>query len=138
MWPFTSSSSTPPPKKDLPSDNAHLPDAVPTPTAVPPVPKQETPEEEIYRIFMEALAEESDAAKVNQPGRKSSALPSDRDPNAIGSVGGVMEELRKDSQFPTEMNCLTAFDNMYYCYSLGGQFLNGESVASQLCGAQFA
>jgi len=25
---------------------------------------------------------------------------------------------------PTDMNCLTAFDEMYYCYSLGGQFLN--------------
>ncbi|RPA98629.1 hypothetical protein L873DRAFT_1739999, partial [Choiromyces venosus 120613-1] len=22
------------------------------------------------------------------------------------------------------MSCLTAFDEMYYCYSLGGQFLN--------------
>ncbi|TGZ76564.1 hypothetical protein EX30DRAFT_324546 [Ascodesmis nigricans] len=22
------------------------------------------------------------------------------------------------------MNCLTAFDEMYYCFSLGGQFLN--------------
>ncbi|KAF8534432.1 hypothetical protein BDD12DRAFT_640224, partial [Trichophaea hybrida] len=25
---------------------------------------------------------------------------------------------------PTDMNCLTAFDEMFYCYSLGGQFLN--------------
>ena len=29
------------------------------------------------------------------------------------------------SAFPTEMNCVSAFDEMYYCYSLGGQFLNG-------------
>lgn len=30
-----------------------------------------------------------------------------------------------ESSFPSEMNCMIAFDEMYYCYSLGGQFLNG-------------
>lgn len=31
------------------------------------------------------------------------------------------------STFPGEMNCITAFDEMFYCYSMGGQFLNGVS-----------
>lgn len=29
------------------------------------------------------------------------------------------------SGFEDTMNCLTAFDDMYYCYSLGGQWSNG-------------
>ncbi|KAG0637254.1 hypothetical protein HOY80DRAFT_973890 [Tuber brumale] len=31
---------------------------------------------------------------------------------------------KEATAFPTEMSCITAFDEMYYCYSLGGQFLN--------------
>lgn len=30
-----------------------------------------------------------------------------------------------ETGFKTEMNCLQAFDQVWYCYSLGGQFLNG-------------
>ncbi|KAF8468309.1 hypothetical protein BDZ91DRAFT_722412 [Kalaharituber pfeilii] len=34
---------------------------------------------------------------------------------AVGSIA---------SEYPTTMNCLHAFDKVWYCYSLGGQFLN--------------
>ncbi|KAI5853083.1 hypothetical protein DFP73DRAFT_535068 [Morchella snyderi] len=34
------------------------------------------------------------------------------------------EDASLGSSFPGEMNCITAFDEMYYCYSVGGQFLN--------------
>ncbi|KAI5800244.1 hypothetical protein DFH27DRAFT_623622 [Peziza echinospora] len=29
-----------------------------------------------------------------------------------------------ETTFPTTMNCLDAFDKVWYCYTLGGQFLN--------------
>jgi Protein of unknown function (DUF3128) len=38
---------------------------------------------------------------------------------------GPQEKPKPNSAFPEEMSCVTAFDEMYYCYSLGGQFLNG-------------
>lgn len=30
------------------------------------------------------------------------------------------------SSFQGEMSCLSAFDEVFYCYSIGGQFLNGK------------
>lgn len=35
-------------------------------------------------------------------------------------------EVSTTSNFPEAISCRKAFDDMYYCYSLGGQFLNGE------------
>lgn len=44
-----------------------------------------------------------------------------RDGRDRGEIDGEIHS----STFPGEMNCITAFDEMFYCYSLGGQFLNG-------------
>lgn len=39
------------------------------------------------------------------------------------------------SAFPGEMNCITAFDEMFYCYSIGGQFLNGMLFPGDVMGS---
>lgn len=39
--------------------------------------------------------------------------------------GEIDDGVAYNSAFPGEMNCVTAFDEMFYCYSVGGQFLNG-------------
>ncbi|PWW76653.1 hypothetical protein C7212DRAFT_279386 [Tuber magnatum] len=55
-------------------------------------------------------------------------LLSNLEAEAANSTSTSTERAREEKEavtaFPTEMSCITAFDEMYYCYSLGGQFLN--------------
>lgn len=60
--------------------------------------------------------------------------PTDRNAAADAELAALITDLNTPtstadttphlSGIPENMSCLTAFDELYYCYSLGGQFLN--------------
>lgn len=85
------------------------------------------------------------APPPHPPPPAAAAPPLTRDQQADLDLEEILAELDRDHQthaaaakhnatthfadddktgLPTDMNCLTAFDEMFYCYSLGGQFLN--------------
>jgi hypothetical protein len=53
-------------------------------------------------------------------------LDAEHQANAAAAKHASVTHVTDDDKtgLPTDMNCLTAFDEMFYCYSLGGQFLN--------------
>ncbi|KAF8426676.1 hypothetical protein EV426DRAFT_702277 [Tirmania nivea] len=71
----------------------------------------------------DSTVEDPPAASPNTPLTITSA-PSFSAADRERIAAAKKAEVEYESTFPTEMNCLHAFDQVWYCYSLGGQFLN--------------
>lgn len=82
-------------------------------------PKQSTRDQEADAELAELIA-----AFSQEP----STSPTDGKKRHGRDRGEVDNDTAYTSTFPGEMNCVTAFDEMFYCYSMGGQFLNGMSL----------
>lgn len=82
-------------------------------------PKQSARDQEADAEFAELIAALSQELSPN---------PKDEKKRAGRDRGEIDNDTAYTSTFPGEMNCITAFDEMFYCYSIGGQFLNGMSL----------
>lgn len=82
-------------------------------------PKQSTRDQEADAELAELIAVFS---------QEPSTSPTDGKERHGRDRGEVDNDTAYTSTFPGEMNCVTAFDEMFYCYSMGGQFLNGMSL----------
>lgn len=82
-------------------------------------PKQSTRDQEADAEFAELIAALSQEPSPN---------PKDGKKRDGRDRGEIDNDTAYTSTFPGEMNCITAFDEMFYCYSIGGQFLNGMSL----------
>lgn len=81
-------------------------------------PKQSTRDQEADAELAELIAAFSQEPSPN---------PDDEKKRVGRDRGEIDNDTAYTSTFPGEMNCVTAFDEMFYCYSIGGQFLNGMS-----------
>ncbi|KAA8905969.1 hypothetical protein FN846DRAFT_949419 [Sphaerosporella brunnea] len=95
--------SKPPPPSPSPAENAN-----PAPPPPPPLPqtREEQADSELAALIAELDREHTENARATERNKRVPAANDDK------------------TGLPTEMNCLTAFDEMFYCYSFGGQFLN--------------
>ncbi|KAL0632351.1 hypothetical protein Q9L58_008789 [Maublancomyces gigas] len=78
-------------------------------------PKQSIRDQEADAEFAELIAALSQEPTPN---------PKDGKKRDGRDRGEIDNDTTYTSTFPGEMNCITAFDEMFYCYSIGGQFLN--------------
>jgi len=125
LWPW-SSSPTPPPNEPMPAI-----EPTPTEQSKRTPTRDELADLEFHQLLTQlndptsdSTVEDPPAASPNTPRTITSAPSfSATDRERIAAAKKAEEEY--ESTFPTEMNCLHAFDQVWYCYSLGGQFLNG-------------
>ncbi|RPB26271.1 hypothetical protein L211DRAFT_835634 [Terfezia boudieri ATCC MYA-4762] len=130
LWPW-SSSPTPPPH----GQSATPPPSPPNePTPAPTEQSKRTPTRdeladlEFRQLFIQlndptsnSTVEDPPAASPNAP-RTITSPPSFSATDRERIAAAKKAEEAYESTFPTEMNCLHAFDQVWYCYSLGGQF----------------
>ncbi|KAL7270669.1 hypothetical protein RUND412_006614 [Rhizina undulata] len=117
--PFWSSIPTPTPTPPTPPP---APTAIPEPAPEPILQDPTPPSKPLTRdeVADAELAELLAALDAEHEESRASSRESQN--NRDGKRSQL--EAEYESAFPTDMNCISAFDEMFYCYSLGGQFLN--------------
>jgi len=110
-WWTRSTAQTPSPQPQESSDTS-LQVTQPPPTA-DPTPNQPTAEDEILHLRYGIPPAESTTRPSNPSKPPSSSSPQSLPPDRHGIV-----------PYPITMSCSTAFDQAFYCQSLGGQFIN--------------
>lgn len=129
LWPWNSSSSSPPSC----GQSVNPPLQEPIESIANERPKRTPNRDELADLeFRQLLSQLNDPTTVEDPPAASpgtiTSPPSfsAADWERIAAAKKAKEEY--ESTFPTTMNCLHAFDQVWYCYSLGGQFLNGAYI----------
>jgi hypothetical protein len=104
--PAAAAASPPPPPSDNTSSAAPSPSTNASPPPSPSSSREAQADAELAALLASLDAEH--AANTRAAERNARVPAADDDKTGL----------------PTDMNCLTAFDEMFYCYSFGGQFLN--------------
>ncbi|KAI5784523.1 hypothetical protein FPQ18DRAFT_353271 [Pyronema domesticum] len=107
-------------KPNPPTDAAAAtPAPAPAPTPAPAPAAESKPAPSSSNADRESSADKDLAALMAE-------LDAEHKANALAARHAERVHITEEDKtgLETDMNCLTAFDEMFYCYSFGGQFLN--------------
>jgi hypothetical protein len=105
--------------KPTPPTDAAITTPAPTPAPAPAPAAESKPAPSSSNVDRESSADKDLAALMAE-------LDAEHRANALAARHAERVHITEEDKtgLETDMNCLTAFDEMFYCYSFGGQFLN--------------